>query len=73
MIGRKNWLFCHSVRGAKASAIAFSVIETAKENDLKPYEYLRFLLESLPGAAMNKLASLLPWGDAVPERCKICG
>ncbi|MFK4754905.1 IS66 family transposase, partial [Oceanobacter antarcticus] len=40
-IGRKNWLFSDSQRGAKASAMMYSLIETAKANDLEPYAYLR--------------------------------
>ena len=42
VIGRKNWLFANTPSGAKASATAFSTIETAKENDLDLYEYLNF-------------------------------
>jgi len=71
VLGRKNWLFCNSVRGAKASAVAFSIIETAKENGLKPFEYLKFLLESLPNANMRDLDALLPWGIAVPDECRM--
>lgn len=71
VMGRKNWLFCDSVGGAKASAIAFSIIETAKENGLKPFEYLRFLLETLPNATSNQLDDLLPWSDALPLECRL--
>ena len=72
VIGRKNWLFASSVAGAQASAVAFSIIETAKENGLKPFEYLSFLLESLPNATSDQVETLLPWGSGVPEVCKIC-
>ena len=71
VIGRKNWLFCNSVGGAKASAIAFSIIETAKENGLKPFEYLQFLLETLPNAKMSEIDGLLPWSDMLPADCKM--
>jgi len=71
VMGRKNWLFCNSVSGAKASAIAFSVIETAKENGLKPFEYLCFLLETLPNAKTSQLEDLLPWSDTLPPECKM--
>lgn len=71
VIGRKNWLFASSVAGANASAIAFSIIETARENGLKPFEYLRFLLEALPGTTNRKIKELLPWGSRVPEFCKL--
>jgi len=47
-VGRKNWLFCNTPRGADASAAVYSIIETAKANGLKPFDYLKFLLERLP-------------------------
>ena len=49
-IGRKNWLFAGSPEGAQASAALYSLVETAKANDLEPYRYLRFLFERLPYA-----------------------
>jgi len=70
VIGRKNWLFCDSVRGAKSSAIAFSIIETAKENGLKPFEYLKFLLEALPQIGSRTIDNLLPWGGGLPSECR---
>ncbi|TYP77457.1 transposase IS66-like protein [Paenibacillus methanolicus] len=48
MIGRKNWLFANTPRGPKASATIYSVIETAKENGLNPFQYLKYLFEQLP-------------------------
>ena len=50
VLGRKNWLFSGHPNGAQASAAIYSLIETAKANRLKPYEYLRFLLDRLPYA-----------------------
>jgi transposase len=50
VLGRKNWLFSGSPRGAAASATLFSIIETAKANGLEPYWYLRKLFEELPTA-----------------------
>jgi transposase len=47
-VGRKNWLFSGSPRGAEASAGIYSIIETAKANGLKPYWYMRYLFEKLP-------------------------
>jgi len=73
VIGRKNWLFSNSQRGARASAIIYSIIETAEENDLKPYEYLTYLFEQLPNTDvtdMNSLDKLLPWSATIPENCK---
>jgi transposase len=61
VIGRKNWLFSGSPRGAKASAAIYSLIETAKTNDLEPYQYLRHLFENIPQAKTAKdLKALLP-------------
>ena len=48
VIGRKNWLFANTPRGARASAIIYSIVETAKENGLNPYDYLTRLFEALP-------------------------
>jgi len=70
-LGRKNWLFCNTQNGAKASSIVYSIIETAKANGLKPFEYLEFLLKIMPNAATNELDAFLPWGEAVPERCRM--
>ena len=71
VMGRKNWLFSTSVSGVKASAIAFSIIETAKENGLNPYEYLKFLLETLPNASTSQLDAVMPWSDTLPGGCRI--
>ena len=48
VIGRKNWLFANTPRGAHASAAIYSLIESAKANGLEPYHYLRFLFINLP-------------------------
>jgi len=71
VMGRKNWLFCNTPKGAQASSIVYSIIETAKENGLKPFEYLEFLFQTLPNATVGQIDSLLPWGEAVPERCRM--
>jgi hypothetical protein len=71
VMGRKNWLFSNSVAGVKASAIAFSIIETAKENGLIPFEYLRVLLEELPNTTTAQFENLLPWSDKLPPECKM--
>ena len=47
-VGRNNWHICVSIPGAKASAIVYSLVETAKANRLKPYEYLKHLLTETP-------------------------
>ena len=60
-VGRKNWLFADTVDGAMASAVLYSIIETAKANGLEPYWYLRFLLEKAPGLKSKEdFRSLIP-------------
>jgi len=74
VIGRKNFLFSNTPRGAIGSAIIYSIIETAKENNLKPYNYLVYLFEQLPNVDTrdkNVLDSLMPWSDSLPEECRI--
>lgn len=60
VIDRKNFLFANTPRGAKASAVMFSVIETAKENALNPYDYLTFLLGELPYRSDWAILDFLP-------------
>ena len=75
-IGKKNWLFCDSIRGAKASAILYSITETAKLNELRPYQYVKYLLEKIP-ELMDKddplpkeeIDILVPWSKTLPEVC----
>jgi hypothetical protein len=70
VIGRKNFLFCNTPRGAKASAVVYSIIETAKENGLNPYAYLTYLFERLPNMDTTDAAAietLLPWNVKLPK------
>ena len=61
VVGRKNWLFSGNPIGAKASATMYSLIESAKANNLEPYRYLRFLFETLPfSQSDDDYKSLLP-------------
>lgn len=61
VVGRKNWLFADTVRGAQASASLYSVIETAKANGIEPYAYLRLVFTELPRAAtLADFETLLP-------------
>ena len=74
VIGRKNWLFANTPRGARASAVCYSIIETAKENGLNPFTYLTHLFETLPNVDIKDPAvvdSLLPWAPTLPEECKV--
>jgi len=62
VIGRKNWLFGGTPEGAAASALFYSLIETAKANMLEPYAYLRYIFEKLPTATtLEDYEALLPW------------
>jgi len=73
VIGRKNWLFTNTPAGAESSAIVYSMIETAKENKLIPFEYVRYLLERLPNMDITNpdaLDKLLPWSNELPDQCK---
>ncbi len=51
---KKNWVMIDTVAGAKASAIIYSIAETAKANSLKPYEYFQYLLEEIPNHLDDK-------------------
>ena len=75
VIGRKNWLFANTPRGAKASAIIYSLVETAKENGLNPFVYLTYLFEKLPNLGdphdETELDRLLPWSETLPLICRV--
>ena len=65
-VGRQNWLFCNSEKGAEASAILYSLVETAKMNGANVFYYLKYLLENAPSRSMPDLSSramneLMPW------------
>ena len=66
-MGRRSWLFSNSVKGAEASAAAFSLIETAKANHLDPHNYIEYLLEIMPNIdfmkSPEKLDDFLPWSE----------
>lgn len=70
-IGKKNWEMIDTVHGASASAIIYSISETAKANGLKPYEYFEYLLTEIPKhqdeSSTDFLADLLPWSEKLPE------
>jgi len=74
VISRKNFLFCNTPNGATASAMIYSVIETAKANNLKPFNYLTYLLKTLPNVDVKDqgvLDSLMPWSLELPESCRL--
>jgi hypothetical protein len=71
VIGRKNWLFSNTPKGAEASAVIYSIVETAKANGLKPFEYLTHVLEVLSqGSSEDIVESLMPWSEELPAICR---
>jgi hypothetical protein len=70
-VGRKNWMFAYCAKGAKASAIVYSIIETAIANGLMPFLYLKYLFETLPNIQREQFVDCLPWNPSVQEICKI--
>src|SRR5699024_906956 len=74
VIGRKNWLFSNTIKGAKSSAIIYSIAETAKENGLNPFNYLKYLFEQLPNIDFTdkeKLDQLLAYSTRIPVECRV--
>jgi len=76
-IGRKNWEFMNTIRGAKASAVIYSVVETARLNNLSTYYYVDHLLTELPklrdengNIDTASLDHLLPWSETLPDNCR---
>ena len=75
-VGRKNWNVIDTVEGAQASAIVYSIAETAKANNLKPYQYFEYLLTELPERISRKkdstfsLDDLMPWSPKLPMSCR---
>ena len=70
-VGRKNWLFSYSPKGAKASAVCYSIIETAQANGLVPFLYLNYLFKVLPNISKDEFCEHLPWSLTVQKMCKI--
>lgn len=73
-IGRKNWLFSGSPKGATASAGVYTLIETAKANGLNPTKYIEYILKDIPGTAFMEypefLEEYMPWDPLVQKFCK---
>ena len=73
-IGKKNWVMIDTVAGAKSSAIIYSIAETAKANNLKPYDYFEYLLTEIPehldDTDRSFLDDLLPWSPNLPANCR---
>lgn len=73
-VGKKNWKLIDTINGAKASAILYSIVETAKANDLNIYQYFKHLLTEIPkhmeDTDLSFLDSLLPWSKQLPAECR---
>ena len=74
-VGKHSWHIIDSKKGAKASAILYSIAETAKANGLNPFEYFKFLMEQLKEYPRNDvpeedLKKLMPWSETLPDCCK---
>ena len=73
-IGKRNWHLIDTIHGAQASAILYSIAETAKANGLKPYHYFEYLLTEIPKHMEDKdksfLEHLLPWSPELPSECR---
>ena len=73
-IGRADWHIIDTVHGAEASAVIYSLVETAKANNLKIYEYLKYLLEKIPehmeDTNLEFTDDLLTWSESLPDCCR---
>lgn len=76
-LGKKNWMFHNTAKGADASALVYSISETAKLNNLRPYHYFKYILTELPKRCDQNgnidpadLDDLMPWADNLPEECR---
>ena len=73
-IGKKNWQMIDTINGARTSAIIYSIVETAKANQLKPFDYVQYLLEEIPqhmeDTDYSFLEDLLPWSEKLPAEIR---
>lgn len=76
-LGKKNWMFHNTANGASASAMVYSISETVKLNNLRPYYYFKYILTELPKLCDEKgnidpvkLDYLMPWSESLPEECR---
>ena len=70
---RRAWLFADTPKGATANAVLYTIVETARANNLNVYEYLKYLLVEMPNVEFHNnpeiLESYLPWSDKLPKEC----
>ena len=74
VLGRKAWLFADTKKGATSSAIVYSIVETAKANNLNVYKYLTHVFSTMPGMDFRNnpslLEDLMPWSSKLPDECR---
>lgn len=74
-IGRNSWHIIDTIRGAENSAVLYSIAETAKANNLVPYEYYKYVLEQMlehmNDTNLKFMDDLLPWSERVKEKCSV--
>ena len=72
---RRAWLFADTPNGARANAVLYTLVETARANDLNVYAYLDYLLAEMPNADFYNhpeiIDDMLPWSDKLPESCRL--
>jgi hypothetical protein len=76
-LGKKNWMFHNTAKGANGSTLVYSIFETAKLNNLHPYNYFKYILTELPKHCNQKgnidpakLDYLMPWSNSIPKECR---
>lgn len=74
VVGRKSWLFADTKKGARSSAIIYSIVETAKANNLNVYMYLVHIFSKMPGTDFKDnpllLEDFMPWSEKIPNYCR---
>ena len=72
---KHTWRLIDTINGAKASALVYSIVETAKENGINPFRYLEFLLTEMMEHEEDTdycfIDDLLPWSGSIPDICKM--
>lgn len=76
-LGKKNWMFHNTAKGASSSALIYSISETAKLNNLRPYYYFKYILTELPkhcdetgNISLVDMDYLMPCSESLPDECK---
>lgn len=73
-VGKHNWKLCDSKNGAQISGMLYSIAETAKANNLKPAEYMQYLLDQIllhqDDSPSTYIESIMPWSESLPDWCR---